>query len=273
MLNITRRAYIRGAGLAALLLLLAVILVANMGTVAATPVFVNFLPIAQKSLPPPAGPFPAAADTTILQGYATHNFGGAPDMWAGYDDFLDPDGQIVRSLVYFDLSGIPLGTQIVSSSLHLQLVSSWDFPNHTRTITTYRVTQGWSEPNVTWNTAPAHAEAYGSAGVKHGAWDWYAFDVTALVQAWLDGTHVNHGIMLRGPEHSGPDSSWKAFSTREGDYPPELKISYVGPTGEVVTVTLTDAPAIEGDARIEPILQTDLPQCREGQSDKCLAKR
>jgi hypothetical protein len=71
-------------------------------------------------------------------------------------------------------------------------------------------------------------EAYGATGVTHGAWGWYSFDVTNLVRGWINGTLPNYGVMLRGPEWSGSDSSWKAFSTREGPYPPQLIITYSG---------------------------------------------
>ena len=46
----------------------------------------------------------AIADTTVLEGYPTVNFGNATDMWAGYDEYLDPHGQIARSLVKFNIT-------------------------------------------------------------------------------------------------------------------------------------------------------------------------
>ncbi|MCX7680588.1 MAG: DNRLRE domain-containing protein, partial [Anaerolineae bacterium] len=142
--------------------------------------------------------------------------------------YLEPDGKIVRSLVRFDLSSIPTGATINQATLRLYLVSSWDYPNRTRTITTYRIGSSWSESGVTWNNQPSHAEAFGSAGVTHGAWGWYAFDVTNLVRGWVNGTWPNYGIMLRGPEWSGTDSSWKSFATRESTYDPQLVITYIG---------------------------------------------
>ena len=172
--------------------------------------------------------FYSVADTTIFQGYPDENFGDYSDMWAGYDDYLSPDGKIVRSLLQFDLASIPAGTQIASASLDLFLVESWDFLDRSRSITTYRIKSGWSEMSVTWNTKPSYGDSYGTASVTHGDWRWYSFDVTDLVRAWVNGTKANHGIMVRGPEHSGQDSSWKGFSTREGPYPPQLVINYTG---------------------------------------------
>lgn len=43
------------------------------------------------------------ADACVIEGYPTTNLGDTIDMWAGYDDYLSPDGKIVRSLIKFDV--------------------------------------------------------------------------------------------------------------------------------------------------------------------------
>jgi len=190
-----------------------------------------YLPLVIRNYPPPPpSTLYSAGDACVLQGYPTTNFGDTSDMWAGYDDYLSPDGKIVRSLIQFDVSAIPSGISIGSATLRVYLVGSWDYPNRTRTITTYRIGSAWSESSVTWNTCPSCAEAYGSAPVTHGAWGWYSFDVTNLVRGWVNGSLPNYGVMLRGPEVSGSNSSWKGFSTREGPYTPQLAITYGGYT-------------------------------------------
>ena len=40
----------------------------------------------------------STADACVLQGYPDVNAGSTSDMWAGYDTYLDPHGEIVRSL-------------------------------------------------------------------------------------------------------------------------------------------------------------------------------
>ncbi len=194
-----------------------------------------YLPLVLRSYPP-STPTPSprtvtlysVADACVMEGRPTYNFGSTVDMWVGYDDYLEPDGKIVRSLVRFDLSSIPAGATINSATLRLYLVNSWDYPGKTRTITTYRASSYWSESSVTWNNKPSYAESYGSAGVTHGSGVWYSFDVTNLVRGWVNGTWPNYGIMLRGPEWSGSDSSWKSFATRESANDPQLVINYVG---------------------------------------------
>ncbi|MCK4315331.1 MAG: DNRLRE domain-containing protein, partial [Anaerolineae bacterium] len=190
-----------------------------------------YLPLMLKGYPPPPpGTFSSAGDACVMEGRATTNFGSTSDMWAGYDDYLSPDGKIVRSLIQFDVSAIPSGTSIDSAVLRVYLVESWDYPGRTRTVTAYRIGSSWSESSVTWNTRPSCAEAYGSDSVTHGSWGWYSFDVTNLVSGWVDGSLSNYGVMLRGPEVSGYDSSWRSFSTREGSYTPQLAVTYSGYT-------------------------------------------
>jgi len=62
------------------------------------------------------------------------------------------------------------------------------------------------------------------------------------VQGWVGGAYPNFGVMIRGPETAGPSSAWRAFSTREGDYAPQLVVTYGLPPA-----VMNDAPA-EGEA-------------------------
>jgi hypothetical protein len=174
--------------------------------------------------------FSAVADATVLQGYPTLNFGDTSDMWAGYDDYLNPDGRIVRSLIRFDIASLPANQTITKATLRVYLLASKDFPNTFRSITTYRVGANWSESSVTWNNAPGYGTTYGSTSVGYAAWGWYEFNVTNLVKDWINGTYPNYGIMLRGPEFSGSDSSWRGFSTRNGPYTPQLIIEFQSAT-------------------------------------------
>ena len=162
------------------------------------------------------------ADATVLEGYPNVNLGSTTDMWAGYDVCLDPDGEIARSLIRFDVSSLPANVCIGKATLRVRLVTSCDYEGASRTITTYRITSSWSESSVTWNNRPGSGNSYGSRSIVHGAWGWYEFNVTNLVKAWYSKTYANYGIMLRGPEVLG----WRGFGTRESSYRPQLVIEY-----------------------------------------------
>ena len=61
--------------------------------------------------------------------------------------------------------------------------------------------------------------------------EWRDLDVTALVRGWLDGSIPYRGVYLVGEEASGAESSWRSFSTREGEvvgegYPARLIVAY-----------------------------------------------
>lgn len=178
----------------------------------------------------------ATDDADISQAYPDTNDGASTSMLAGYDDYFDPDWKIMRSLIKFNLSAIPANTSISNAVLRVRYKWWWDYPGQSRTITSYRIGSNWSEGNVTWNTAPAIGEAYGSVALvaSDSALGWYSIDVTNLVRGWVNGTWPNYGIMLRGPEHSGSDSSWRGFGTKEAGDAPELQITYTGMATTVI---------------------------------------
>ena len=223
-----------------------------------------YLPLVLRTYPPlPELPtvIEAIEDACILQGYPNYNTGTTSDMWAGYDDYLDPDGQVVRSLIKFDLSEIPAYASIDSALLRVRYISYYDYPNYSRTITSYRISSNWNENSVTWNTAPTIGQSYGSVSLvaADGGFGWHSIDITALVRGWVNGTLPNYGVMLRGPEHAGSDSSWRGFATKESGYPAYLQITYTGMAAtEIETGTDDVLPVIgysvsNGDRLLETL--------------------
>lgn len=174
--------------------------------------------------------FSVVADTMVLAGYPTTNYGSDEDMWAGYDTWLNPDGKNARSLVRFDLSAIPAGTSISQATLWLYLRSSYDVTNTSRVMAAYRVASSWTEGDVTWNTRPSLGGKYGEVSVPHADWRWYAIDVTDLVRSWLSGQYSNYGIWVLGNEDSA-HPNWRGFCTREGGCGAWLQITYSGTMG------------------------------------------
>jgi subtilisin family serine protease len=187
----------------------------------------------------------AIADATILEGYPGTNAGTTQDMWAGYDDGMNPNGLIVRSLIKFDLSSLPANAAVQSAKLRVYYLGYRDYPNRVRTTTAYQISGDWTESGVTWDSKPSPGTAYGGVEIAANSnWGWSELDVRDLVQSWVNGSVTNQGVMLRGPEASGSDSSYRAFSTREGPYPPELVVNYlaaaaVSQASETATAVLT----------------------------------
>jgi len=171
----------------------------------------------------------SVADATVFEGYPSLNLGDVIDMWAGYDDSLDPYGEIVRGLVKFDLTGVPAGANVQNATLRVYYMGHWEFPGWVDRVTAYRAQGNWGEMSVTWNNKPGYGASYGSVDVVADEdWGWRELDVTGLVRDWVNGTSANQGIMLRGEEGSGPESSRRRFYAREGEFPPQLVITHIG---------------------------------------------
>jgi len=203
----------------------------------------------------------AFADTEIIQGYPAANCADSLEMRAGYDTYLNPDGRIVRSLIRFNVAGIPSGATIHSATLRLYLSSSYDYPGHSIPIRPYRISSPWAVDTVTWNSRPSYGESYPATWITHGVWGWYSFDVADLVRVWTDGAYPNYGIMLRGPETS---AGWRAFTTSETIYPPHLVVEYeYESSGFDLTIVPDSLSVSPGDSTSSVVYLT----ARDGFSD------
>jgi hypothetical protein len=173
------------------------------------------------------------ADTMVAQGQPNTNFwleAGSLAIKVGYEDRVSEGRGIVRGLLRFNLSSIPAGSAVNSATLRLHYTYWRDYSGYYRRVTAYRVTDPWMEDTVTWNNRPGYGEAYGFVDLVAGSqsdFHYYDWDVTSLVQAWVNRTHNNHGVMLRGDETLG----LRAFGSWEtGDaYTPQLVVDFDPP--------------------------------------------
>lgn len=133
------------------------------------------------------------------------NFGGASDLLIDhspiYETFLRPN-----------LAAIPANSTIATATLR---VFSHDAGDDAELRV---VSQAWSQDTVTYDSRPASGTALASFSTNTG---WIEIDVTAAVQAWIDGA-PNHGFHLRGDGSNGSDY----YSTENGSNGPELLIWY-----------------------------------------------
>ncbi len=189
-----------------------------------------YLPMVMVSIPVrQAVTLTAVSDATILEGRPSLNFGDTDNMWVGYDDKSDPDGKIARGLIKFDVSHLPHGAHVQEATLRIYYKGYWDFPGYVDTITAYQARGHWQEMHVTWQNKPGFGNRYGRVRITaDNNWGWRQLSVTDLVQSWLDGSIENDGVMLRGEEASGTNSSRRSFYTREGKHPPQLVIQFTG---------------------------------------------
>jgi hypothetical protein len=99
-----------------------------------------------------------------------------------------------------------------------------------QTVDVYRVTADWGESSVTWNS---FAGAYDPVvvGTFSGTYGANSVDVTPLVQAWVDGTAPNFGVLLKQLEvntiayHSSDNDPAYIYDR------PKLEVCYTTPAG------------------------------------------
>lgn len=97
-----------------------------------------------------------------------------------------------RSVIKFDLSDIPSSDNVTSAILKLYRGGTSTAPNGS--IYAYRATDSWSESNITWGNPDYNNSSYDS---NSGGSTWMEWDITNLVQQWVDGTYTNYGVYLK----------------------------------------------------------------------------
>lgn len=153
-------------------------------------------------------------DARIAERWPDKNYGHVATGFAGSVHGAERD-----TLVSFSLPEIPADADITRARLTMyQSVGSGSG------VSVHRVTQGWDESSVTWNsiagafdqapvaTLPPRTRCVGHVSV----------DVTPLVRVWQDG-RGNHGIVLR------QDDANTGFATSEATHPeqrPTLQICW-----------------------------------------------
>ena len=135
--------------------------------------------------------------------------------------------------VKFDLSSIPSNAVIVSAKLKLTDQSSSSIA-----VDVHRVTGGdWSEGSITWNNKPSYDSAVIDSATTGNDGDVIEWDVTDVVQGWVDGSYSNYGFALT----SDSDTA-ESFYSKEGGHAPELVVEYVEPN--TVTQTITETQTV-----------------------------
>ncbi len=101
-----------------------------------------------------------------------------------------------RILIEFtDLSALSSAATINSAKLGLYRYEA-DPSGNSVTLDAYQITSSWAE-NVTYSTQPSYnSTVESSITVSCTADGWYEWDVTNLVQQWIDGSATNYGVAI-----------------------------------------------------------------------------
>lgn len=159
-------------------------------------------------------------------------------------------GNVKRPLLYFDVSSIPSGAVVAGARLWLRATWLKTHPQ-VMTVGAYGLQRAWLEEEVTWKDA-RNGVPWGQAGAEDTGSDrdaapvgsrvvnevekWYDIDVTSLVQAWVNGTRANNGLILIPSGLTVEMSFWSSeFGTQ--DWHPKLVVDYHPGSGPGPTST------------------------------------
>ncbi|WP_437804351.1 DNRLRE domain-containing protein [Sorangium sp. So ce693] len=161
------------------------------------------------------------ADATLWQVSPTWNDAVSTTLSTGTGT-----GGVRRSLLRFNLAGVPASAEIASATLSLYQT----YKIESSTVRVHRATAAWTESGVTWGNFgggghfdPA-IEASFVTGGPGGTTGFRNVDVTALAQAWVSGELANHGVLLE--EAAVTRSSLRSSESASTTERPALTVCY-----------------------------------------------
>jgi VCBS repeat-containing protein len=199
--------------------------------------------------------FSAVQDSFIREQNPNTNYGSSGSMTIDGENNKEQ-----RGLVQFDLSTIQSDATIESAYLKLDASTVDD----DLTIHIYQLTESWTEGSVTWNESSSgtnwsaeggaiNATPVVSKNLQYEQTGSQYFNITDLVQDWVDGDEDNYGVMI-----TSSSKSHTILDTREGATPPELVLVYTSPNeAPVNTVPGTQTVIEETQTAISGISVAD----------------
>lgn len=214
---------------------------------------------------------PAGTETVItlqqsLLGYSgaedTHIYQYAPDITGYYSPTIQVGyKQRHAALLRFDLSSIPSHATIAGARLGVY-ATGWSGAGASMSFGPYAVLRSTTLSQATWNQAQA-GKLWGMPGCNDTVTDrraspessltatevlrWYDFDLTTLVQSWVNGSLPNNGVLLRASDPNSDFSFYFASAERDTvSQRPRLVITYTAASSPTSTPTPTPTRAATG---------------------------
>jgi hypothetical protein len=183
--------------------------------------------------------------------------------WYPQDSYADArhlalrQGNIAAPLLQFDVSSLPPGASISSALLNVHV----DYRTNAGSLLArlFGVRRAWVCDETTWQRA-SDATSWGAPGCGDPSTDrdptpeaevlldaenrWYSFDVTSLVQRWVDEPGSNQGLILTGEGGVSVQYGLSAVEADDPGFGPRLVVCAAQPTP---TQTATPEPTrLEG---------------------------
>lgn len=157
----------------------------------------------------------AVADSYVSRSQSTTAFGAATPLLV-----RGGTGQAKHAFVRFDLTSIPAGSTVQSTTLTLHRTDA-----SAATFTASRVTGAWAEPTLTWATAPTVAGTGHTASSSAASITWSSAALVADVADMLAEPAGNHGWRIT----HGANTDLGLRSREADTSPPTLVVTYVAP--------------------------------------------
>lgn len=182
-------------------------------------------------------PGAAGLDTYLSKPSQTFNYGASDDLRVNSDGLV--------SIVQFDLSSIPGGSDIRSA-----LLSLYHTTGGSDTVNAFRLTRTWTEgtgsgsntgSGATWASADG-VQAWGTEGGDYDTasgvattlsanGSWSTWNLTALAAAWTTGAQPNYGVALVAA--GGGTNAFTSSDTATATQRPKLVLDFLPPCGWV----------------------------------------
>lgn len=189
-------------------------------------------------------------DTYISAIYGNVNYGNQNSIAVGKQV---SDTDVVRGLIKFDISSIPVGAIVISATLSLTI--SGDDSSNARTMRVYRQKKAWTEAGATWNkydgtnnwtstggfnSADCEQTEIGSVSLTASETVNTTKDITLLtssIQEMVLGTFTNNGFFLKMDTENNDAYRWHSSGATTASYRPKLVINYDIPGAQPVAIT------------------------------------
>ena len=155
---------------------------------------------------------------------------------------ISRDDVFCRTYLRFPFDAIPASATIQSATLYVYVDDFWPEPG-SAPMSAYPVTAAWTPAGVDWydmGAWPAIGEGVATTDVSSDG-GWFTWDVTGLVQGWVDGT-PNYGLAVAAADLGSAENNWAAARRLTAADPatrPYLEVTFLEPTP---TPTCTPKP-------------------------------
>jgi len=179
-----------------------------------------------------------------------------------------------RPVFQFDLSQIPIGSQVTAATLNL-----FTYPpgsnTVSQTVSAYALRRAWNPREATWDQAASGVPwatggadmpgvdrgtvAYDSVVVSDPNWRPYQWNITALVAEWVLDPLSNHGLIMLATTNGLAKQRFCSIDWVQPDFRPSLVVTY-RPSTFTPTPTATTGPSPTGTATatVAPTVGTKL---------------